>query len=407
MRKFIAIIFTLCIAGGCRAQQYDSIYRYLTLDTILSYPSITISNCSYLRQSVYEDELVVTYHNSRLKSDTVSFLRINMSDYRSDSIHVVWPGLRDLMIQKNLSALSAVAYRKDFIVVSLGQDFVVYSLAVNGEYVETDYFAMPSDLGYGYAKMIDDSIMFFADNYLNNAHPVKIFTFNLHTHTLQHLREPKYNIPLLSYVRPFKYVDVSTNGIVFANRNEYSFQTYDRQLILQDTVIGDTLDWQPIPSSAVDSMLLLDDSEAGARSSIATAAWLKSHALNWVYMLDSTHVMCAIKLPKDRWYSYPYALMVIDIWEKTEEGWKKSKSSILDKGKLTNGKIGKDYFTLEFLSGTSVVVSGTKIITISGDGSVPNPIGLTPEQYYDKRERYYLENKPFLQIKFYKHSLCD
>ena len=95
--------------------------------------------------------------------------------------------------------------------------------------------------------------------------------------------------------------------------------------------------------------------------------------------------------------------MTIDVWTKCDGTWKRTLSDIADDG-WKDTVMTKNNFPVKF-EFNKVRVAGGKLVSLSKNGSIEQPIGLTRSAYDTQTDAYLIENNKFIQVFIYSHTL--
>ncbi len=246
---------------------------------------------------------------------------------------------------------------------------------------------------------IDTSTVLLSEiNYRTGA---SFHTVDINTGKITNSIYPYHNHKIISGFTSKQY-DIKDNLLLYANRLEYSFLTFDQNLQQLDSTYQKIEDWAKLPNKAFKTIkkkwgkgYYVTDI-----NNYLTNYYTEIHQLNRVYIINNRKLMLSY-CKKDN-----YSMPLIDIWEKNDSIWVRTKHSISDALGINRSDsiINRNSFYLEMPSNPEIFVFDDKIITISQDRGPIYPIGMSSEDYYSKVNEYLSDNEQITEIRIFRHN---
>lgn len=401
--KSCAVIFSLFFCSESIAAQ-ETVSNFIFADTILNYPDIRSSFKNKIITTQYGRDVIFLQYNTKKNQDTIIVHRLNVDHYKDNHTTIVHRGIAKRMTELKYSEFSCIAFMHQTLALSFDSIIMLYKTTdKKNEFIFQKEIHAPHY--FTYMKFINENTLVLADSYLNTNvthRNVAITSLNIANGTKKTFL-PFYNTPLLSFFRPFKYIDVNDNKIVFANRNEYSFLIFDNQYLLCDSVSRVLRKWNSISKKDINNALNFSNQPRDIMD-VVRPHYIKDDMLNWVYLIDSNHIMTVCKHDLDS--GLP---STIDIWVQTEGQWRLRFKDIKDEEYsfiTPSKKITPNTLELNFMGGNTIIAFNDKIVKIDMYGTDIYPIGLTPKEYNKQNEEWLKRNKPYLRVIVYRHSFC-
>ena len=383
-----------------RPEPKNSISKYISADTIISFPSET--DLRGLVSNQWGNTVMFTTLTTNCKSDTVRLYSINAETFGVDTILIYIENLRKTIKRNKNYKISNIAFNKNFLVLHYASGFHIYNI-INKQYTLYKEFGINTSVQN--MQFLNDSILVMSEAYYSHTPPTHISLFNINTLSVEKSIFPHYNSLLLSNFSPQKNFDINGNTILWTNRAEYSFLVFDSQLQLQDSVYHPIKGWKTLPEKTTKKALKIGKYEAADRIAVIEKEYHDIDQLQWAFIIDSNHIATVHSRPfKNGHLPYP----TIDIWSKTGEKWQISKSEI-DDFAIISDTIQRNSFALDFVSGSEIhFVNNNKAVKLSKNGHITeNPIGMPAQEYFQKELDGWQNSEPFLQVTIFSHTLTN
>lgn len=376
----------------------NSISNYISVDTIISFPSET--DLRGLVSNQWGNTVMFTTFTTNCKSDTVRLYSINAETFGVDTILIYLENIRKTIKHNQNIQISNIAFNNNYIVLHYFSHLIIYKKN-NGQFV---LHKESKTKEFSSMQFVNDSILALAENYYSHTPPTFISLFNINTLSIEKNIFPNFNNLLLSYFSPQKNFDAKDNTILWANRAEYSFLVFNKNLELKDSIFHNVKDWKNLSEKTLKKALKRSKYDAADIIAIIEKEYHKIDQLQWAYLIDSTHILAVHAKPNnEKTYTFPS----IDILEKNNGQWQLTKTGIDDFAEQTD-TIKRNSFALDFLSGAHYhFLNNMKVVKISRCLVVENTIGMPSQEYWLKYWEGYQNNDPFLQITIFSHTLTN
>lgn len=376
----------------------NSISNYISVDTIISFPSET--DLRGLVSNQWGNTVMFTTFTTNSKSDTVRLYSINAETFGVDTILIYLENIRKTIKHNQNIQISNIAFNNNYIVLHYFSHLIIYKKN-NGQFV---LHKESKTKEFSSMQFVNDSILALAENYYSHTPPTFISLFNINTLSVEKNIFPNFNNLLLSYFSPQKNFDAKDNTILWANRAEYSFLVFNKNLELKDSIFHNVKGWKNLSEKTLKKALKRSKYDAADIIAIIEKEYHKIDQLQWAYLIDSTHILAVHAKPyNEKTYTFPS----IDIWEKNNGQWQLTKTGIDDYAEQTD-TIKRNSFALDFLSGAHYhFLNNMKVVKISRCHVVENTIGMPSQEYWLKYWEGYQNNDPFLQITIFSHTLTN
>lgn len=402
--------FLMAILGffspSTSATSQNHLNQFITLDTIIFLQNE--KNTRSMACSSWGDEVILTNFHCNSSSDTIAFHIINFNNYGLETVKIHIPYIRKTMKKlMNCSFKECLAYNGNTIALmrSLGYDGGENILIFRKNNGENTYFYHKTIRTKTDARRIDfidtSTVLLSEINYRTGA---SFHTVDINTGKITNSIYPYHNHKIISGFTSKQY-DIKDNLLLYANRLEYSFLTFDQNLQQLDSTYQKIEDWGKLPDKAIKTIEQKwgDDFNAAEINHYLTQYYTKIHQLNRVYVINKNKLLLSYT-PKDT--ENDISRPIIDIWEKNDFGWIRSKHDIVDDlgFNRSDSIIKTNSFFLEMLSNPQIFVFNNKIVTVSDEGTPIYPIGMTPRDYYAKSNDYLAENEQIIEIRIFSHN---
>lgn len=386
--------------------QNHHINQFITLDTIIFLQNE--KNTRSMACSSWGDEVILTNFNCNSSSDTIAFHIINTNIYGLETVKIHIPDIRKTMKKlMNCSFKECLAYNGNTIALmrSLGYDGGENILIFRKNNGENTYFYHKTIRTKTDARRIDfidtSTVLLSEINYRTGA---SFHTVDINTGKITNSIYPYHNHKIISGFTSKQY-DIKDNLLLYANRLEYSFLTFDQNLQQLDSTYQKIEGWSKLPDKAIKTIERKwgDGYNAAEINHYLTQYYTKIHQLNRVYFINKNKLLLSYT-PKDP--EDDIGRPIIDIWEKTNSGWERVKQDIVDDlgFNRSDSIIKTNSFYLEMPSNPEIFVFDDKIITISQDRGPIYPIGMSSEDYYSKVNEYLSDNEQITEIRIFRHN---
>lgn len=385
--------------------QQTAVHQYIELDTILYFKDE--NNHDALSCSSWGDEILFTNFNSNSHSDTITFYLTNIKTFNTQTIKIYLAGIRKEMKQSMSNHFrDRIAFSGDKIAImeGLGYNKGIKIILFKKDKGNSFYHhkIIHSKITPNEICFIDTSTLLLSEiSYRTGA---SFHTIDANTGITMNSIYPFHNNKIISNFTSKQY-DTKDNLLLYANRLEYSFLTFDRNLQQLDSTFQKIEGWGKLPDKAIKTIEQKwgDDFNAAEINHYLTQYYTKIHQLNRVYVINKNKLLLSYT-PKDT--ENDIGRPIIDIWEKNDFGWIRSKHDIVDDlgFNRSDSIIKTNSFFLEMLSNPQIFVFNNKIVTVSDEGTPIYPIGMTPRDYYAKSNDYLAENEQIIEIRIFSHN---
>lgn len=402
---FLTTIYAQNDSGGTNIKKINrlpepknSISNYISVDTIISFPSET--DLRGLVSNQWGNTVMFTTFTTNCKSDTMRLYSINAETFGVDTILIYLENIRETIKHNQNIQISNIAFNNNYIVLHYFSHLIIYKKN-NGQFV---LHKESKTKEFSSMQFVNDSILALAENYYSHTPPTFISLFNINTLSVEKNIFPNFNNLLLSYFSPKKNFDAKDNTILWANRAEYSFSVFDNKLQLQDSISYPEKDWKKLSEKTLKKAHKRKKHDAADIIAIVEKEYFHIDQLQWAYIIDSNNIALIHSKPrKEGHMSYP----VIDIWTKANEKWQISKSEI-DDFAIRSDSVQRNSFAIDFLSGPEIhFVNNNKVVKLSKNGVLAKyPIGMAAQEYYQREWDAWQNNDQFLQITIFSHTFA-
>lgn len=379
--------------------QTQSLSNYVSIDTILNFKQETPSPYTSICSASWGDWFGFTAFDTKNNSDTVKIHLINTSTLEQELLCFVEKGICKKMRKHLTSGFWAIGFTEKTMVLAMQYELLIYKKTPNGQYSKTKSAKIP--FSYHTMHMLNDSTIVFGQCYHSADPETGLYLFDINKKKVTKAVHPHHNSTLLNgYINGYSCMDCTSNCIIWRNSNEYSFLGYDSNLNpIDSTAFPDTC-WRPIPDKLMNRLLRIDKRAPTLIIERLLPIYDSIDALIGCYLLDDTHLIIVRKKPSAFTRS-PF--MTIDVWTKCDGTWKRTLSDIADDG-WKDTVMTKNNFPVKF-EFNKVRVAGGKLVSLSKNGSIEQPIGLTRAAYDTQTDAYLIENNKFIQVFIYSHTL--
>ncbi len=380
--------------------------QFITLDTIIFLQNE--KNTRSLACSSWGDEVILTNFNCNSNSDSVTFYIINANNYGMETVEIHIPDIRKTMkMLMNCNFKGCMAYNGNTITLmqGLGYDRGDNLLIFKKKNGNSTYFyhkTIHTKTDASKIDFIDTSTILLSE--INYREGASFHTVDINSGKITNSIYPYHNHKIISGFTSKQY-DIKDNLLLYANRLEYSFLTFDRNLQQLDSTYQKIDGWAKLPDKAFKTIQKKwgNGYHAAEINNYLIKYYTKIHQLNRVYIINQNKLLLSYT-PKDSDNDIGHPM--IDIWEKTNHGWERVKQDIVDDlgFNRTDSIIKTNSFFLEMLSNPQIFVFDGKIVTVSDEGIPILPIGMTQREYYAKADDYLAENEQIIEIRIFSHS---
>lgn len=377
----------------------NSISEYVSVDTILSFTNEVAVNRS-LKSCKWENEIVFTNFNTNKNSDTIVIYKINIVDANVDTFYVYEKRIRERMKSVYSSSFDAIAYNGSKIVLNLYDELYVYELDSNHKLNKIGKYTVAED--FREMAFLNDSVLVFVQNYYSASPQTAIYLYDMLEHKVINKIFPHFNTTLLSFFSPQKNFDIYENRILWANRGEYSFLLFDRDLKKLDSVSIVNKNWKQLSKKAKRKASKIKKTHTPDIIYCLNKEYNNIDQLQFAYILDTNHIAIGVHRAKEN-------VLYIDVWYRIGGEWKIKHNALYDDGFMFKPErvIRRNTLPLGFLVGSKVYFMDNKLVSISDNAAVENPINLSVKDYFIEQNKYLETNEYFVQIFIYSHTLTD
>lgn len=405
MRKLIFLLFCgltiSAITPIGRVSAQGTISDYTVVDTMISYPTIQSVFRNNIIATQYGREVLFLLYYAKKDHDTISVHCFNIDNYTDKPITIVHSGIAERLLGLYNYDFSCIAFNGKTLALSFNQIILLFEPVGDGTtYVFKKEIRTPHD--FRYMEFMNEDTLLIADAYLNNRltrRDVVISTLNITNGAYKSYR-PQYDHPVMTLFRPFDFIDVNDNKIVFANRNKYSFMLLDSQLSIYDSVSREIKQWRPISKKEIKKALSVSKEPVDIID-VAHPFFWKSDKLNWIYWIDSSHIMtvCGHNLDK----KLP---QTIDMWVHKDGQWSLQLKDIKDDC-FPNETTRPNMMDINFMERNKIVMFKDKLVKIDMWGTDIDPTKKLPPENVEQIKESLQHHKPYLRVTVYNHSLCQ
>ncbi len=386
--------------------QNHHINQFITLDTIIFLQNE--KNTRSMACSSWGDEVILTNFHCNSSSDTIAFHIINTNNYGLETVKIHIPDIRKTMKKlMNCSFQECLAYNGNTIALMQGLGYdrgenILIFKKNNGE--NTYYYHKKIHIKTDASKIdfIDTTTVLLSE--INYQTGVSFHAVDINTGKITNSIYPYHNHKIISGIVSKQY-DIKDNLLLYANRLEYSFLTFDKNLQQLDSTCQEIEGWAKLPNKAFKTIQKKwgKGYHAAEINNYLINYYTKIHQLNRVYIINENKLLLSYT-PKDP--ENDIWRPIIDIWGKTDSGWERVKQNIADDlgFKRSDSIITRNSFYLEMLSNPEIFVFNDKIISISQGGAPIYPIGMSSKDYYSKVNEYLSDNEEIIEIRIFKHD---
>ncbi len=309
--------------------QQTAVHQYIELDTILYFTAE--KNHGALSCSSWSDEILFTNFNSNSNSDTITLYLTNIKTFNTQTIKIHIAGIRKEMkklMSNHFKDRIAFCGDKIAIMEGLGDNAGCKIMIFKKDNGNSFYYYKtihnkntPDEICF-----IDTSTLLLSEiSYRTGA---SFHTIEVNTGLTKNSIYPFHNNKIISNFTSKQY-DSKDNLLLYANRLEYSFLTFDSNLQQLDSTYQKIEGWSKLPDKAIKTIERKwgDGYNAAEINHYLTQYYTKIHQLNRVYFINKNKLLLSYT-PKDP--EDDIGRPIIDIWEKTNSGWERVKQDIVD-----------------------------------------------------------------------------
>lgn len=403
IRVSILGCFFILLSDICPAQ-HSSVHDFLSLDTVISFPNEKSNSCLLYAQ--WDRDLVFTNYHTSLNTDTVNCYIINVDDKKIEQIPLYKKGFCQMLKNLYTKTFGSMAYNKEFIAfyqaIGYGKGGIVYLFKRDDSLHFSFFQSIETDIDASNIYFTDSCKLLLAKIHYYYGSTLAVMDIN--SKKVTDIVHPYHNNKYMSNFVSNQY-DAKNNLVLFANRNEYSFLIFDKNLRFSDSTGVKIKKWKNIPHKILKtiSKSYNTDHDAANINFLLTDHYFKIHQLNKAYIIDSNKVLIAYT-PAKRNIDKHYPTHVINIWKKDNGVWNEIHGDIHDQLGISDSIITRHSFGLDLISGHKTAVFPDKIVQIRENGTDFNPIGKTESQYYEYKDNFHASNEPIIELRIFRHS---
>lgn len=400
---FAVFIVGCCTLASSAQSQPSSIRDYVSVDTVLNFKMETTSSYSEPVAASWGQLYAFTNFNAKDGTDSIKIHFVDASSFETKTVTIEERGIFKRMRHNKYVSFDGIGFTDVRLVLSWGGRLLVFKKKADGGYVKEKSVKVPVD--YRTMQLVNDSVVVLSQYYHGSDNPTGLALFNFDQETVIHLIRPYHNSTYNSYMSNFSIMDYCNGKVVWTHNNEYSFIEYDTTLRRVDSVSRQDLQWHPIPEKCLARLDKIEKYSAVNIIETLMGVYDSVDVIIGCYWLDETHLAIVRKPTNANGSSVP----LLDVWSKKTGHWRRSLSDIADDGYRAQKKpiLSRNNIPIGFMTNASVKVTAGKIVSLSTQGCVANPIDMPLSEYLSEQERYLTENDFYIQLYIYSHKLSN
>jgi len=410
MKVVKGLLLMLCVGVSWIAHAQSDLSHYCRLDTIFNLGQ-EMAFTEEIRSSQWGNEVVFAFSNQR-RADSVCCYIVDMEAEKLDSVKLKVRDIAADMVSDMRYGITDLAYNERFLVLCLYDRIVLYThgKCIDAEPDKTVFLYSPAEgettpYHYDHAQFIDDSIILLTVAYNSVTPPCEAHLLNVLSGKAEHYVLPDYKGLLLTYFRPFTYVDVYGGQLVWTDRDHYSFTVYDTAFRVVDRVNHRMRGWKGLPRRFVREVNKdYHINDAGLIIERVIPYHKKVDMISQINWIDTNAIIVDYGSRSGR--SRIGLAPIYDVWRRSEDGWHIDKPHLRRPRWEPNSQqvITKhNYFPF---SGTDkMYYTPHKFVVIMPQWDVGNPLGMTRAEYQKAYKDSLAERNPTLQVLVYSHNL--
>ncbi len=384
-------IFFVFVIFSFRSNAKD-LHDFINLDTIL-----------YMPATIYKDKLAMAGNSNEiwfyvpaLREDTLDFEVINLSNYSRRTVSCPLPSMyfkirtpQPYSFDVSDQFICLFVYRTLILIERQGDLLKLKSLTPINESI--DFMKIKGDL------------LYFGKHY--NSHPndspmkTVMAMYNLKTEVLEEIISPKFNHIEFSHFERNKWVDFTDGLNIFSQSTSYSFNLYDDQLNLIDSLTYKKKDWHQIDPAYFNEIL---KQHSSAKSLIELLRPLEDtlKRIELVYFVNN-HTLIIEHSLFDK--QLDRKIRKVDIWTKNDGAKFALKHEDLeDLFNIHDQKITIQNYPIALYNNQNLFYDNK--LCQWNFGTPIYPIGLTYDQIKPLSEDYIINNDQVYVLKFFNCS---
>lgn len=385
------------------ANAQNKMSDHIWLDTTFYLPKEVTGTGTEITCARHGGDILFTAYNARRDADTMRFYLVNVDSLRITEKHLVMSGLGRALLDRKLDRIDQLAFDGQNMYMTIHNVLYKYCFDTSNSMVLD--WAEKIALPFGYMYLMDDSTLLFSRCCVSNSEKIPetlIFTYDIPSRRILHQVEPAFNSVLLSLHEPYKHMDVWDGKILWANRNEYSFRIYDRQLEVVDSVNGHDI---PLDTIARDALEKIQKKKLNGIDLIDAMGdlYMVHDRVDFVYFVNDSNI-AAVRTLKNELHT------LLDWWQKTDSGWIVKAEGIQNPHFFfivgADEIIGANHFPIGWISSGKVIVTDDKFVIIDPKGLPMNPVGMSPREYIQATNDWLLDNDTHITVTILQHDFA-
>lgn len=401
--KKILVFGYLILMADILLAQYGSIRDHISVDTVLNFKqeSYTINRMT-ITTAVWDNLFAFTCFNANKESDTAVVYIVHTDSYQTDTIKLFKRNQRKSMQKHQYFNYDVMALNNDRLLLAYGKTILVWRKI---------------DLGYQFEKtikyrndyesfcFINDSLLLFKHDYYSSSQSMNLTVYNINKEKIVNSITPPYDNTLLSFVsigRNGGLFDCLDNQILLANSNNYSFWLYDLNLNVTANPHCTEIAWHGLPQEHIQRMEQVDKALPANIIDILLEVYSDMDVMIDASFLDKEHILIQRKPSTES----GVRSALLDVWENQHDvGWKRVVADIQDDGWTSHKDsiMNRNNIPLNCM-GNIIRVVGNRIVSLTKEGCVENPVGMEVTDYFKERNQFLYENNPFIQVFIFSHD---
>lgn len=382
-------------------QAQEKIADHISIDTIFSLSKEVTGTGTEISYARHGHEVLFTAYNARKDADTMRFYLVKIDSLRIIEKKLVASGLEKWLFAGKRDGIDQLAFDGRNVYMTIGG--ILYKCHFDTSDDIIFDWEEKITLPFGYMYLIDDSTLLFSRCRVSNSKKnpeTLLFTYDIPSKRVLHQVEPAFSSVLLSLHEPYKHMDVWGNKVLWANRNDYSFHIYNRQLEVVDSVIGRKI---PLDAIKEDTLEKIGRRKLNGIDLIDAMGplYMTHDRVDFVYFVNDSNIAAVRTLKKD-------FHTLLDWWQKTNNGWSLKFEGIQNPHVFSSVGIdeiiGTNHFQIGWMSSEKVIVTEDKFIIIDPKGLPINPVGMTPKEYVRATNNWLLDHDTYITVTILQHD---
>lgn len=385
------------------ANAQNKMSDHIWLDTTFYLPKEVTGTGTEITCARHGGDILFSAYNARKDADTMRFYLVKIDSLRIMEKKMVMSGMGKRLFAGKRDGIDQLAFDGRNVYMTIGGTLYKCHFDTPDDIIFD--WAEKITLPFGYMYLIDDSTLLFSRCRVSNSKKIPetlLFTYDIPSKRVLHQVEPAFCSVLLSLHEPYKHMDVWDGKVLWANRNDYSFHIYNRQLEVVDSIIG-----RNVPLDAIKEDTL---EEVGRRKlngidliDAMGSLYMTHDRVDFVYYVNDSNIAAVRTLKND-------FQTLLDWWQKTDNGWTLKFEGIQNPHVFSSVGvdeiIGTNHFHIGWISSGRVIVTEDKFIIIDSKGLPINPVGMTRKEYVKATNDWLLDNDTHITVTILQHDFA-